>query len=133
MSTVLIVEDYPSNMQVFSALLWSMGHRVLEAATVAEALTLCQTHEGPIGLVIADLALPDGSGTEVALAVTRSCPDAAVLFVSGMPLNAWPVRDRRHLEALPAGVGVLEKPFRPAALTAKVDELLHTTARHNTW
>ena len=57
-----------------------MGHRVLEAATVTEALTLCQAHAGPIHLVIADLLLPDGAGTEVALALTRSCPDAAVLW-----------------------------------------------------
>jgi PleD family two-component response regulator len=38
MSTVLIVEDYPSNMQAFCLLFHSQGFRVLEATTEKEAM-----------------------------------------------------------------------------------------------
>jgi CheY-like chemotaxis protein len=38
MKTILVLEDDPSNMQVFCALLWSIGYNVLEATTGEEAI-----------------------------------------------------------------------------------------------
>jgi DNA-binding response OmpR family regulator len=73
--TVLVVDDEPSIRKVLSQYLVSEGHRVLEAATGAEALQ----HLGLLGgqgsgvdLVLLDLGLPDIDGLEVLSTIRRS-------------------------------------------------------------
>src|SRR6202162_3691753 len=89
MKTVLILEDDPSNMQIFCALLWSAGYRVLEATTGEEALEIANHPNGAIDLFISDVAVPVLSGTEVALKLNKSHPATPILFVSGTPMYAW--------------------------------------------
>ena len=89
MKTVLVLEDDPSNMQAFSALLWSMGYRVLEATTGKEAIEAGRPQYGSIDLLLADVDVPERSGTEVALELIKSHPAISVLFVSGTPMYAW--------------------------------------------
>jgi CheY-like chemotaxis protein len=66
MKTVLIVEDEPSNMQVFCVLLWALHFRVLEAATGHEALEASRSNYGHIarlaGRQIVLHASPDAGG-----------------------------------------------------------------------
>jgi two-component system NarL family response regulator len=54
---------------------------VAEAGTGAEALALAGTTE--IDIMLLDIALPDMSGIEVARQLARSCPEIAVLALSG--------------------------------------------------
>ena len=73
---------------------------------------------------MSDIALPDLSGTEVALIQLH--PDLAILFLSGTPIDYWPESDRRNFQQLPPGSEeFLEKPFRPSALQAKIESLVH--------
>ena len=74
MKTVLVLEDDPSNMQAFSALLWSMGYRVLEATTGKEAIEAGRPHYGPIDLFLSDVDVPELSGTAVAVELIKSHP-----------------------------------------------------------
>ena len=60
---LLLVEDHESTRQTLSRLLQRDGHRVVTAATVAEALDAAAVNQ--FELVISDLGLPDGSGTEL--------------------------------------------------------------------
>lgn len=60
---LLLVEDHDATMQVLSRLLAGSGHQVTEARTIAQALTAAAA--APFDLVISDLGLPDGSGTEL--------------------------------------------------------------------
>jgi len=60
---LLLVEDHESTLQTLSRLLQRDGHRVVTATTVAEALDAAAGN--PFDLVISDLGLPDGSGTEL--------------------------------------------------------------------
>jgi len=60
---LLLVEDHESTRQTLSRLLQRDGHRVVTAATVAEALDAAAVNQFEI--VISDLGLPDGSGTEL--------------------------------------------------------------------
>ena len=48
MKTVLIIEDQPSNMQVFCLLLTYQGYKVLEATTGKEAIEATNREIGPI-------------------------------------------------------------------------------------
>lgn len=54
---------------------------VLQAATVAAALKLI---DDKLDLVVTDLALPDGSGVDVALAASQLSPPPSVVAMSGV-------------------------------------------------
>ena len=60
---VLIVEDNPLNMKLFSAMISAQGHEVLQAADGSHALDL--VHRRHPDLIIMDLQLPDMSGLDV--------------------------------------------------------------------
>ncbi len=60
---LLVVEDHEATMQVLSRLLTSSGHEVTQARTMAQALAAAALAR--FDLVISDLGLPDGSGTEL--------------------------------------------------------------------
>ncbi|MGH7939268.1 MAG: response regulator [Bryobacteraceae bacterium] len=60
---LLLVEDHESTLQVLSQLLVRAGHEVTSVRTVAGALAAATSHE--FDLVISDLGLPDGAGTDL--------------------------------------------------------------------
>ncbi len=60
---LLVVEDHEATLQVLSRLLTASGHKVVTARTVTEALAVGAV--ATFDLVISDLGLPDGSGTEL--------------------------------------------------------------------
>jgi CheY-like chemotaxis protein len=125
MRTVLIVEDNPSNMAVFCAVLGCQKYEILEATTAQEAVGACRRHLVPIDLVLCDCKLPDGSGPEVAVQALRSHPDAVILFVSGTPMNEWSDQDLKWLKQLPQGsIDFLEKPFHVSDLETRISLLL---------
>ena len=125
MKTILVLEDDPSNLQVFCALLWSTGYNVLEAATGEEAIEVGNHHSGSIDLFISDVATPKPSGTDVAVELLKSRPTMPILFVSGTPMYAWAESDLCNFQKLPPDrADFLEKPFRASALLHKVSGLL---------
>jgi two-component system, cell cycle sensor histidine kinase and response regulator CckA len=125
MGTVLVLEDDPSNMQIFSALLRSVGYRVLEATSGSEAVRFGRDSSERIDLLLSDILLPDCSGTQVALELMPSNRDMAILFISGTPISGWNAQDLNNLRRLPPErVDFLEKPFRPAALLDSISRLL---------
>jgi two-component system CheB/CheR fusion protein len=60
---VLLVEDHADTAEMMTLLIGSMGHRVVTAGTVAEALAAVD-RERP-DLLVSDLGLPDGSGLDL--------------------------------------------------------------------
>jgi CheY-like chemotaxis protein len=127
MKTVLIIEDDLSNMQIFCGLLSAQGYNVREATTGREALDAGTRCCGLIDLLLCDLTLPDMSGTNVALELVKSHPEAAILFISGTPRESWNNSDIHNFSNLPPGsADFLEKPFLPSALERKVEGLLNS-------
>ena len=61
---VLIVEDNPLNMKLFSAMIAAQGYEALQASDGSSALALAR--ERHPDLIIMDLQLPDMSGLDVA-------------------------------------------------------------------
>ena len=130
MKTILVLEDNPSNMQIFCILLWAKGYQVLEATTGHEAIQISNNEIGSIDLLVSDLQLPDLSGTQVALQLMESRPDLLILLVSGTPMFDWTERDLRNFRRLPTGaVDFLEKPFRASTFETKIEDLLHHHTR----
>jgi two-component system, cell cycle sensor histidine kinase and response regulator CckA len=117
--TVVLAEDEEGVRSVGSMALRSAGYNVLEARDGADALNLCQEHDGPIELLVTDVIMPLMSGRQLAdhLACTR--PETKVLYVSGYVDDAIV----RH-GVLEAGMAFLQKPFTPAGLARKVQEIL---------
>jgi signal transduction histidine kinase len=95
---VLLVEDEEALRELFRRWLADAGHAVEVAADVTQARSLLAA--GGFDVVVSDVTLPDGSGTEVA-ALARSAGRATVL-ISGRSLDP---------ELLPDGATVLAKPF----------------------
>ncbi len=60
---VLIVEDNPLNMKLFSAMISSQGYDVLQAADGSQGLDLARQQHPD--LIILDVRLPDMSGLDV--------------------------------------------------------------------
>ena len=60
---ILLVEDHVDTRRVLERLLQDMGHTVTAAACVLDALQAARTRE--FDLVLSDLGLPDGSGTDL--------------------------------------------------------------------
>jgi PAS domain S-box-containing protein len=60
---LLLVEDHEPTLQVLSRLLIRAGHQVVTASNIAEALAAAAANK--VDIVISDLGLPDGTGTEL--------------------------------------------------------------------
>ena len=56
---------------------------VLEARNGREGLALCETHEGPIDLLVTDVVMPGLGGRELAEGALKLRPGMKVLFMSG--------------------------------------------------
>ena len=117
--TVLVVEDDPQVRQVTLKALRAAGYQVLAAERGEEALALLHGHQGQVDLVVSDVVMPGMSGREVADALRVLRPGLQVLFVSGYTQDAI-----AHHGVLEDGVELLEKPFTPATLLARVRALL---------
>jgi two-component system, cell cycle sensor histidine kinase and response regulator CckA len=131
MKTILVLEDDPSNLEVFCALLSSIGYDVMEATTGEEAIQFGNHHLGPIDLFISDVAVPKPSGTDVAVELLKSHPAMPILFVSGTPIYAWDKSDFRNFQQLPPDrTDFLEKPFQASVLLDKVSGLLLKTTTY---
>jgi response regulator RpfG family c-di-GMP phosphodiesterase len=85
MKSILVLEDHPSNMQAFTALLWSSGYRVLQTETGKEAIKVGKYDHGPIDLLLSDVDVPELSGTAVALGLIKAYPAMGFLIDSGAP------------------------------------------------
>jgi two-component system, cell cycle sensor histidine kinase and response regulator CckA len=94
------------------------GHRVLVAASGEEALAEAERGTG-FDLLAADIVMPGTSGTELAERLRRQRPDLPILFTSGNAAGAF-----QDATELLRDSSFMEKPYDPAALAARVRELL---------
>jgi PAS domain S-box-containing protein len=119
-SRILVVDDTPDLLEMFSFWLEQAGYKVFQAATGKECLRVVR-EELP-DLVLLDVMLPDLDGLEVCRRIKSDRDTAAVLVIhiSGMRTSA-----DNEAEGLEAGAdGYLTKPVEPRALLAHVNSLL---------
>jgi CheY-like chemotaxis protein len=117
--TVLVVEDDADVRAFVTGVLRRLGYAVIEAADGPSAVRAAEA-AGTIDLVLSDVVLPGGmNGREVAAAVLRRWPRAAVLYASGYTQNAI-----THQGRLDPGVELISKPFTAPALGRRVRDLL---------
>lgn len=118
-ATILLVEDEDLVRSFSTDALRDAGYTVIEAATGADALrSLRETPQ--IALIFTDVVLRGSiNGRELAEEAERIRPGLPVLFTTGYTKDAIV-----HEGRLDEGLNFIGKPFTPAALTAKIEELL---------
>jgi two-component system, cell cycle sensor histidine kinase and response regulator CckA len=117
--TILLVEDEDAVRTVVSTVLEQAGYTVLEASGARAAIDIVAAHSEPIHLLITDVVMPEIGGRELVERLAAVRPGLKVLYLSG---HTDDVLIRRGV--LDADVAFLQKPFKIAALTTKVREVL---------
>ncbi len=120
MSTILIVDDRPTNREYLATLLGFTPHRLLQAADGAQALELCRTHRPD--LVITDILMPTMDGYEFVqlLRATPAIAATPVIFFSA----TYSLPELRTMAASCGVDTVLPKPADPQAILDAVDAAL---------
>jgi PAS domain S-box-containing protein len=116
--TILLVDDDEEVRTLAYGVLRLRNYVVLQAATAAEALAICEEHKGPIDLLLTDVVMPVMNGRELAERVRPIRPEAKIMYMSGYPGDII----GKH-GALASGA-FIQKPFTPAGLLDKVREAL---------
>jgi two-component system cell cycle sensor histidine kinase/response regulator CckA len=124
--TILLVEDDDMVRSLVRETMESSGYHVLEASDPLDARTIAANYPGTIQLLITDVIMPKASGPELAKELLKTYRGLKVLYMSGHTERAISKRGIRRKE-----VAFLPKPFTPAALAAKVREVLESSGKTN--
>lgn len=117
---ILIVDDEPDLLRLFSSVLAEAGYKVLQAKTATECLQMVKDQLPD--LVLLDVILPDLDGMEVCKLIKADEATARILVIQ---ISGMLISDDNAAEALEAGAdGYLTKPVEPRALLAHVNALL---------
>ena len=116
--TVLLVEDDDHVRAIIGTVLREHGYVVIEAPTPGDALLIAEQHPS-IDLLLTDVVMPRMGGRQLAERIHQLAPAARVLFMSG---HADDAILRHGIES--SVVAFIEKPMEPAALLAKLREIL---------
>lgn len=114
--TLLLVEDEAGIRGAMAESLKREGYNVMTAADAQDGFDCMSRYPGSIDLIITDLRIPGMSYASFAAEVSKLHPETQVLFIS--------VEAGR--ENLVGGQRLLSKPFSLAALSQKVEEILHS-------
>lgn len=121
--TVLLVEDEVDMLNLLERVLLAKGYTVLKAATVKEAMSICNHLSVPIHLLVCDIVMPRMCGPELANKLKKIHTELKVLLFSGYVEH--PAILGRHL--LP-GVDYLLKPFTPELFLRTIRSALNLVA-----
>lgn len=120
---IVVVDDEPFVLNIVTNILRNAGFEVVPAGTPAAALEVARAHAAPIHLLLSDVIMPDMSGPALADLFTEIHPETECMFMAGLP-DTPEVCDR----IIRRGRAFLPKPFVPATLISKVQEVLtHST------
>lgn len=93
-TSVLLVDDHPLVRLGFRALVAAQREplehamTMLEAGTLAEALTLLEMHADRIAVVVLDLSLPDTNGLDGLMTLRKAHPASTIVVLSGTASEA---------------------------------------------
>jgi two-component system, cell cycle sensor histidine kinase and response regulator CckA len=118
-TTVLVVDDEPTVLDLLVMMLEMQGYKVLSAEDGAQALAISKTLQGDsISVLVTDLCMPGMSGTELAAELRVAQPELKTIFISGLS------RDEITAMGVDLSQGAfISKPFQARAFDAAVREL----------
>jgi DNA-binding response OmpR family regulator len=116
--TILFVDDEQVVLDVGTLMLDRLGYNVLQATSGLEANQIFRDNTDEICLVILDILLPDGDGSDTCKRLKEINPDLKVLHTSGLGRT-------QGGEIMECGCnGFLAKPFKIETLSKKLRLLL---------
>jgi signal transduction histidine kinase len=119
LETVLVVEDEEDVRSSTCGMLSALGYQVLEAHDAAAAVEIVEGGRH-IDLVFSDVIMPGPvSALELAEVVRQRLPGAQFLYTSGYAEGVL-----SHEGKVDASVNLLQKPYHPDALSARIRHLL---------
>jgi len=119
-SSVLIVEDEEAVRYLSRVILERAGHRVYEAASAEQAESVL-LESGPVDVLVADVMLPGGRGTDLFARLRVRYPSLRVVFMSGY-LEEGILEETQG----DRGMRFIQKPFAADTLLGSVANLLDT-------
>ncbi|RNF29612.1 blue light sensor protein [Massilia aurea] len=124
LETILVVEDEEDVRSSTCGILSALGYDVLEAEDAAQAAAIIEQGRH-IDLVFTDVVMP-GPLTSLQLGeiVRSKLPECEVLYTSGYAEGVL-----THEGKLDASVHLLQKPYHPEALSARIRHLLRRARR----
>jgi PAS domain S-box-containing protein len=115
---ILVVEDDPDVREMIVGILSDLGYQTLVATDGPEALAILD-RDRSVDLLFTDIVMPAGmSGSELAQRASRLHPELKILLSSGFTREAAQSRAGRP------DFPFIAKPYRPAALSQKLEEVL---------
>ncbi|MFA6242095.1 MAG: PAS domain S-box protein [Candidatus Hydrogenedentales bacterium] len=121
--TILLVEDDDGVRKLATRILSEAGYTVVAACNGAEAIAKFRETPDSIDLLLLDVVMPVMSGGEACRRIRELSPAIPALFASGYAENAI------HSDfVLPAGMQLIQKPYKPNDLLKKIRDALSPAA-----
>jgi FixJ family two-component response regulator len=119
---VLVVDDEPEMLELIDDVVGRQGEaRMLHAGSIAEAERILASHS--VELMVADVKLPDGDGSQLLAALRSRQPQARAILMTGAPSVEGAVAAIRH-----GAADFLAKPFSADHLAERVGRALKIQA-----
>ena len=115
--TILLVEDEVSILRLTNKMLSYLGYDVISANSPAEALKIA-AQINQVDLLITDIIMPEMTGDDLALQLTKQWPGLRCLFMSGY------TTDLVEHRGLASAHQFMHKPFSLAELSSKVADTI---------
>jgi len=125
LETILVVEDEKDVRESTAGILSALGYDVIEAEYAAQALEIIESGRH-IDLVFTDVIMPGPvSSLQLGEIVAERLPGTQILYTSGYAEGVLV-----HEGKLDASLHLLQKPYHPEALAARIRHLLRRRERH---
>lgn len=117
-TTILVAEDDDAVRELIVVALRRSGHTVLATANGREAMTLLESDDIVVDLLVSDVNMPGVGGLELLAFARTKRPNLAAILASGT--NRWELPP----EQIDSDVTLLEKPFSVRDLIGAVEAAL---------
>lgn len=120
---VLIIEDHPTNLKLFSVLLTIEGYKIHTARSAQEALQVMGAYKP--NLILMDIQLPDLDGLELTRRLKKDTRYSDIPIVA---ITAYAMKGDRE-KALEAGcVEYISKPIDPKSFLETIAKYITVSA-----
>ncbi|HWQ56688.1 MAG TPA: response regulator [Bryobacteraceae bacterium] len=127
MYNILIAEGSGALRNLLSSVLSAVGYDVIVACDGMEALDVADHRSGPIHLLCVNFSVPRFHGVALAERLKAQHPEMKVLLLITDDPRFLSIDDVGAAERHP-DYAVMRKPFSVGDLTAKIEEVLATSA-----